>query len=65
MFVFVLRRQESMYAMTGLYSETAVEDSGGDGGGEGNGAEAPREHQPHASHTKGHSRNPSSGLVDR
>ncbi|KAJ2948167.1 hypothetical protein O0L34_g9976 [Tuta absoluta] len=55
------RRQESMYAMTGLYAES--------GGGEGDDVAGPST-PPHPSHPpreahKCHSRNPSAGICDR
>ncbi|XP_047023023.1 solute carrier organic anion transporter family member 3A1 [Helicoverpa zea] len=56
------RRQESMYAMTGLYAESGCADGAGD--------EAGPSTPPHLSHppresVKCHSRNPSAGVVDR
>ncbi|XP_060805565.1 solute carrier organic anion transporter family member 5A1 isoform X1 [Amyelois transitella] len=56
------RRQESMYAMTGLYAESGC----GDGADDPPGPSAP----PHPSHpprdpSKCHSRNPSAGICDR
>ncbi|XP_075974203.1 organic anion transporting polypeptide 30B [Anticarsia gemmatalis] len=56
------RRQESMYAMTGLYAESGCADGAGD--------EAGPSTPPHPSHPpresiKCHSRNPSAGICDR
>ncbi|XP_026739045.1 solute carrier organic anion transporter family member 5A1 isoform X1 [Trichoplusia ni] len=56
------RRQESMYAMTGLYAESGCADGAGD--------EAGPSTPPHLSHppresVKCHSRNPSAGICDR
>lgn len=57
------RRQESMYAMTGLYAESGCTEGAGDDVA---GPSTP----PHPSHPpresiKCHSRNPSSGMCDR
>lgn len=56
------RRQESMYAMTGLYAESGCTEGAGD--------EAGPSTPPHPSHppresVKCHSRNPSAGVCDR
>ncbi|KAM3967710.1 organic anion transporting polypeptide 30B isoform 1-T2 [Aphomia sociella] len=56
------RRQESMYAMTGLYAESACAEGGDDSAGPST--------PPHPSHPprepgKCHSRNPSAGICDR
>uniref|UniRef100_A0A0A9W4U2 Solute carrier organic anion transporter family member n=1 Tax=Lygus hesperus TaxID=30085 RepID=A0A0A9W4U2_LYGHE len=53
------RRQESMYAMTGLYSEHPPED-----GAEESGPGPSATELPPTTHVKCHSRNPSSGIVD-
>ncbi|XP_014252609.1 solute carrier organic anion transporter family member 5A1 isoform X2 [Cimex lectularius] len=49
------RRQESMYAMTGLYSEPSEGEAG---------PSIPPAEPPPTTHVKCHSRNPSSGIVD-
>lgn len=60
---FCNRRQESMYAMTGLYAESGCTEGAGDSAP---GPSTP----PHPSHPpresiKCHSRNPSAGICDR
>ncbi|XP_052738618.1 solute carrier organic anion transporter family member 5A1 [Bicyclus anynana] len=57
------RRQESMYAMTGLYAESGC----ADGDAAGSGTPPPPAHPSHPPRdaTKCHSRNPSAGICDR
>ncbi|BES92605.1 Organic anion [Nesidiocoris tenuis] len=57
------RRQESMYAMTGLYSEHAAPEGEETEGAGPSAADTPIPVHP-TSHVKCHSRNPSSGIVD-
>lgn len=58
------RRQESMYAMTGLYSEHAAPEGEETEGAGPSAADTPIPVHP-TSHVKCHSRNPSSGIVDK
>ncbi|CAG9135206.1 unnamed protein product [Plutella xylostella] len=55
------RRQESIYAMTGLYAESG----GGEGEGAGPSAPPAPSHPPPRDAIKCHSRNPSAGIQDR
>ncbi|RVE48168.1 hypothetical protein evm_007228 [Chilo suppressalis] len=57
------RRQESMYAMTGLYAESGCAEAGGDDAA-GPSTPPPPSHPPREP-GKCHSRNPSAGICDR